>query len=95
MLYASYLPCCILSGTSAEEAKYFLAHHRVYKGPKLLVVFVAAILSGPALQPVLPATLIQFREGEVAWAADMKAIFSHFRGPADANYFSFFWKEVE
>jgi hypothetical protein len=97
----------LLSGTAAEEAKYFLVHHGVYKGPKLRVVFDAAapfkgkclndaILSGPALQPVLPAVLIQFREGEVAWAADVEAMFSLFRlRPADANYFSFLWREVE
>jgi hypothetical protein len=97
----------ILSGTAAEEAKYFLAHHGVYKGPKLRVVFDAAapfkgkclndaILSGPALQPVLPAVLTQFREGEVAWAADVEAMFSRFRlRPTDANYFCFLWREVE
>jgi hypothetical protein len=97
----------ILSGTAAEGAKYFLAHHEVYKGPKLRVVFDAAapfkgkclndaILSGPALQPVLPAVLTQFREGEVAWAADVEAMISRFRlRPADANYFCFLWREVE
>ena len=97
----------LLSGTAAEEAKYFLVHHGVYKGPKLRVVFDAAapfkgkclndaILSGPALQQVLPAVLIQFREGEVAWAADVEAMFSLFRlRPADANYFCFLWREVE
>ena len=79
----------------------------MYKGPKLRVVFDAAapfkekclndtILSGQALQPVLPAVLIQFREREVAWAADVEAMFSRFRlRPADANYFCFLWREVE
>ncbi len=54
------------------------------------------IFSGPALQPVLSAVLIQFREIEVAWAADVEAMFSRFRlRPADANYFCFLWREVE
>ncbi len=67
----------VLSEEEAESAKYFLAHHGVYKGIKLRVVFDAAapfqgkclndaILSGPALQPPLPSVLIQFREGAIA-----------------------------
>ena len=96
-----------LAGPAAEDARYFLAHHGVYKGPKLRVVFDAAapfkgkclndaILSGPALQPSLPAVLIQFREGEVAWASDVEAMFSRFRlRPADANFFCFLWKEPD
>jgi hypothetical protein len=53
-----------------------------------------AILSGPALQPSLSAILIQFREGEVAWASDVEAMVSRFRlRPADANFFCFLWKE--
>ena len=95
----------ILSEEEAASAKYFLAHHGVYKGPKLRVVFDAAapfhgkslndaILSGPALQPPLPAVLIQFREGAVAWASDVEAMFSRFRlNPADADYFCFLWQE--
>jgi hypothetical protein len=96
-----------LAGPTADEARYFLAHHGVYKGPKLRVVFDAAapfkgkclndaILSGPALQPSFPAVLIQFREGEVAWASDVEAMFSRFRlRPADANFFCFLWKEPD
>lgn len=54
------------------------------------------ILSGPALQPSLPAVLIQFREGEVAWSSDVEAIFSRFQlRPADANFFCFLWKELD
>ncbi|KAI9551057.1 hypothetical protein GHT06_007663 [Daphnia sinensis] len=62
-----------------SDAKYFLAHHVVYKGPKLRVVFDAAatfrgkclndsIIAGPALQPS------RFRLSE-----------------DDANYFCFLW----
>jgi hypothetical protein len=55
-----------------------------------------AILSGPALQPSLPTVFIQFREGEVAWAFDVEAMFSRFRlRPADVNYFCFLWKEPD
>lgn len=75
----------VLSEEEAASAKYFLAHHGVYKGPKLRVVFDAAapfqgkclndaILSGPALQPSLPSVLIQFRERAVAWASDVEAM---------------------
>ncbi|XP_045023365.1 uncharacterized protein LOC123467557 [Daphnia magna] len=75
------------------------------KGPKLRVVFDAAasykgkclndaIISGPALQPSLPAVLINFREGEVAWSSDVEAMFSRFcLKPSDANFFCFFWQE--
>ncbi|XP_045027713.1 uncharacterized protein LOC116922554 [Daphnia magna] len=80
----------ILSKEDAISAKYFLAHHGVYKGTKLRVVFDAAapfngkclndaILSGPALQPSLPSVLIQFREGAVAWASDVEAILRFFK----------------
>lgn len=55
-----------------SEAKYFLTHHGVYKGPKLRVVFDAAatfrgkclnysIIAGPALQPSLAAVITRFR----------------------------------
>jgi hypothetical protein len=96
----------ILSEEESLSAKYFLAHHGVYKGPKLRVVFDAAapfqgkclndaILSGPALQPSLPSVLIQFREGAVAWASDVEAMFSRFRlNPSDANYFCFLWQDL-
>ncbi|XP_057378039.1 uncharacterized protein LOC130700052 [Daphnia carinata] len=91
---------------SADTVKYFLSHHGVYKGTKLRVVFDAAamhrgkclndaILSGPALQPSLPAVLIQFREGEVAWASDVEAMFSRFRlRSCDTPYFFFLWQET-
>ncbi|XP_045035900.1 uncharacterized protein LOC116931615 [Daphnia magna] len=95
----------VLSEEEAASAKYFLAHHGVYKGPKLRDVFDAAapyqgkcfnnaILSGPALHPSLPSVLIQFREEAVAWASDVEAMFSRFRlNPSDANYFWFLWQE--
>lgn len=96
----------ILSEEESFSAKYFLAHHGVYKGPKLRVVFDAAapfqgkclndfILSGPSLQPSLPSVLTQFREGVVAWASDVEDMFSRFRlTPSDANYFCFLWQDL-
>ena len=86
-----------------SDAKYFLAHHGVYKGPKLRVVFDAAatfrgkclndsIIAGPALQPSLAAVITRFRAHEIAWASDVEAMFSRFRlSEEDANYFCFLW----
>lgn len=95
----------ILSEEDAISAKYFLAHHSVYKGTKLRVVFDAAapfngkclndaILSGPAIQPSFPSVLIHFREGAVAWASDVEAMFCCFRlNATDANHFCFLWQD--
>ncbi len=66
------------------DAKYFLAHHGVYKGTKLRVVFDAAahlrgkalndaIIGGPALQPALAAVITRFRQEECALASDIEA----------------------
>ncbi|KAI9554965.1 hypothetical protein GHT06_020249 [Daphnia sinensis] len=83
---------------------YYLAHHGVRKGTKLRVVFDAAapfkgkclndsILSGPALQTPLPSVILKFREGEIAWAADIEAMFSRIRlREGDARYFRFLWR---
>jgi hypothetical protein len=88
-----------------SEEKYFLAHHGVYKGVKLRVVFDAAasfkgkslndaMLSGPALQPALAAVVTRFRQYEIAWASDIEAMFSRFRLSAeDSNYFCFLWRD--
>ncbi len=65
-----------------SDAKYFLAHHGVYKGLTLRVVFDAAasfrgkclndsIIAGPALQPSLAAVITQFRAHEIAWVSDV------------------------
>ncbi|XP_032792710.1 uncharacterized protein LOC116929557 [Daphnia magna] len=81
--YASHVP-------DPASARYFLAHHGVYKGKKLRVVYDAAaafkgkclndaIISGPALQPSLAAVITRFREGEIAWASDIEAMFNRFR----------------
>ena len=88
-----------------SEEKYFLAHHGVYKGVKLRVVFEAAasfkgksqnhaMLSDPALQPALAAVVTRFRQHEIAWASDIEAMFSRFRLSAeDSNYFCFLWRD--
>ncbi|XP_057366955.1 uncharacterized protein LOC130687814 [Daphnia carinata] len=87
------------------DAKYFLAHHGVYKGTKLRVVFDAAasftgkalndaIIGGPALQPALAAVITRFRQEECAWASDIKAMFSRLRLSAeDARFFCFLWRQ--
>ncbi|XP_045028164.1 uncharacterized protein LOC123471199 [Daphnia magna] len=94
----------VLAPADYGPPEYYLAHHGVRKGPKLRVVFDAAapfkgkclndsILSGPALQTPLPSVILKFREGEIAWAADIEAMFSRIRlRPEDARYFRFLWK---
>ena len=89
---------------SDADVEYFLAHHGVRKGPKLRVVFDAAakfrgkslndsLLSGPALQTSLPSVILKFREGEIAWASDVEAMFSRIRmRREDARYFRFLWQ---
>ncbi|XP_057379669.1 uncharacterized protein LOC130701908 [Daphnia carinata] len=90
-------------------AQYFLAHHGVYKKSaserKLRIVFDSAaqfqgkclndaMLTGPTLQNMLPSVLIKFREAEVAFTADIEAMFSRIRlRPQDARYHRFLWRE--
>jgi hypothetical protein len=71
----------ILSEEEAASEKYFLAHRGAYKGLKFRVVFDAAasfqekcltMLSDPALKPSLQSLLIQFREGEIAFASNVE-----------------------
>ena len=71
---------------------YYLAHFGVSKpnSSKVRIVFDAVaifkgqclndcISSGPALQNSLACVLIRFREGEVAWSSDIKAMYSRVR----------------
>ena len=88
---------------------YYIPHFGVPKagGDGVRIVFDAAarfqgkslndaIISGPALQNSLPAVLIRFREGEIAWAADIQAMFSRIRLPkADRRYHRFLWVEED
>ena len=72
---------------------------------KLRVVFDAAnqfkgksvndcLEPGPCLQEPLPAVFSRFREGEVAWAADVGSHFSKIRLlPEDSRYFRYLWQE--
>jgi len=78
---------------AVQPPAYYLPHFGVPKFPgskDIRVVFDAtakyggrclngSICGGPALQNPLPAVLIRFREGEYAWAADIKAMFSRIR----------------
>lgn len=84
--------------------EYYLAHHGVQKGMKTRVVFDAAakfqgrcindcILSGPALQVPLPAVIITFQEGEIAWASDIGAKFSQIRlKEEECRFFRYLWR---
>lgn len=86
------------------DPEYYLPHHGVQQGNKIRVVFDAvasfsgkclndAIFSSPALQTPLPSVLIGFREGEIAWASDVEAMFSRIRlHPEEARFFRFLWR---
>jgi hypothetical protein len=90
---------------SDSQPEYYLAHHGVKKGKKWRVVFDAAakfngrclndsIHSGPALQNSLTSVIIKFREGEIAWASDVEAMFSCIRlRTKDSRYFRFLWNQ--
>ncbi|XP_045033912.1 uncharacterized protein LOC116935697 [Daphnia magna] len=90
---------------SDSQPEYYLAHHGVKKGKKWRVVFDAAakfngrclnnsIHSGPALQNSLTSVIIKFREGEIAWASDVEAMFSRIRlRTEDSRYFRFLWNQ--
>ncbi|CAB4034545.1 hypothetical protein M514_27252, partial [Paramuricea clavata] len=89
--------------------QWYLPHHGVYKKSsaekKIRVVFDAsakyrgkclndALLPGPVLQNELPQVLTKFREGNVAFGADIEAMFSRVRlQEQDARYHRFLWKE--
>lgn len=93
-----------VQGDALGDPEYYLPHHGVQQGSKVRVVFDAAaryrgkclndaIFSGPALQTPLPSVLIGFREGEIAWASDVEAMFSRFRlRPEEARFFRFLWQ---
>ncbi|XP_045028849.1 uncharacterized protein LOC123471498 [Daphnia magna] len=94
----------VLEDANYGPPEYYLAHHGVRKCTKLRVVFDAAapfkgkclndsILSGLALQTPLPSVILKFREGEIAWAADIEAMLSRIRlRQEDARYFRFLWR---
>ena len=82
-------------------------YKKVYgkKKKKLRVVFDAAarwkkkclndgMRRGRKLQNDLPKVLIRFRQGEIAFAADITAMYSRIRlRPNDARYHRFLWRE--
>ncbi|XP_045023412.1 uncharacterized protein LOC116935800 [Daphnia magna] len=88
---------------SDSQPEYYLAHHGVKKGKKWRVVFDAAakfngrclndsIHSSPALQNSLTSVIIKFREGEIALASDVEAMFSRIRlRTEDSRFFRFLW----
>ena len=91
--------------------QWYLPHHGVYKKSstekKIRVVFDAsakhrgkclndALLAGPVLQNELPQVLTKFRQGDVAFGADIEAMFSRIRlQKQDARYHRFLWKEKD
>ena len=94
---------------SEDGPSYYLPHFGVPKadGSGVRIVFDAAaehkgkclndaVISGPPLQNALPEVLIRFREGEIAWSADIQAMFSRIRLPAwDRRYHRFLWPEED
>ena len=87
--------------------QFYLPHHGVIKKTtrKLRVMFDAAapfhgrslidaLLTGPALQTQLPQISVKFREGKIAFTADIEAMFSRIRlRSEDARYHRFLWRE--
>lgn len=91
-----------------DRPAYYLPHFGVRKGVDAVrIVFDAAakfrgwslndaILPGPALQTCLPAILIRFRDGAVAWASEIKAMYSRIRlREEDRRYHRFLWVEED
>ncbi len=97
---------------TANPPCYYLPHFSVSKGDPedhkaIRIVYDGAAkfkgwclndatFSGPPLQNALPAVLIRFREGQVAWASDIKAMFSRIRlNERDQSYHGFLWTEED
>ncbi|XP_046450173.1 uncharacterized protein LOC124198385 [Daphnia pulex] len=95
---------------AAAQPAYYLPHFGVPKSPgssELRLVYDSAtkyqgsclndyITSRPALQNPLPAVIIRFREGAVAWSADVGAMYSRIRlNAADRLYHRFMWPEED
>jgi hypothetical protein len=95
---------------AAAQPVYYLPHFGVPKSPgssELRLVYDSAakyqgsclndyITSRPALQNPLPAVIIRFREGAVAWSADVGAMYSRIRlNAADRHYHRFMWPEED
>ncbi len=105
MGYASKVPASNLY----MDEQYYLNHHGVRKkgSQKLRIVFDSAakylgkclndaLLRGPIWQKKLPSVFIFFREGAIAFAADIEAMFSRIRmRPEDAAYHRFLWMEED
>ena len=95
----------------AVDDQYLLAHFGVYKKSakvkKVRIVFDSAapfrgkslndaLLTGPVLQNSLAAVLIRFREGAVAFTADIEAMFSRIRlREADARLHRFLFQDPD
>ncbi|XP_059091770.1 uncharacterized protein LOC131887232 [Tigriopus californicus] len=92
-----------------HSSQAFLPHHGVWKkcGVKIRIVFDSAakyegrslndcLLTGPSLQNDIFDIMIRFREGDVAVAGDIEAMFSRVRLlEGDARYHRFLWRENE
>lgn len=93
---------------AATHSAYYLPHFGVPKSPgslELRLVYDATakyqgsclndyITSGP--ENPLPAVIIRFRKGAVAWSADEGAMFSRIRlNEADRHYHRFLWPEED
>ena len=97
--------------TSMEGVGFYLPHHGVYKKSegkkKLRVVFNSGAIyrgrclndtlsTGPPPLNQLPPVIIQFREGEAGFTADIEAMFSRIRmRTEDARYHRFLWRDIK
>ena len=93
-----------------RPTRYWLPHFgvpKVPRQPELRLVFDAAakhrgvclndyVVAGPPLLNSLPSVLIRFREGAIAWSADIGAMFSRIRiDEMDSRYHRFLWPELD
>ncbi|XP_032782640.2 uncharacterized protein LOC116920627 [Daphnia magna] len=102
--------CRLSPEETASQSGYYLPNFGVPKipgQPELRLVYDAAaryrgrclndyIVSGPPVQNPLSAVVIRFREGAVAWSADIRAMFSRIRlKKEDRRYHRFLWPEED
>lgn len=87
---ANYLPIFGISKKGSAKVRIVFDAAAKFKGKS----FNDRVHPGLVLQNSLPRIIIRFREGEVAWAADIQAMFSRIRlRREDWKFHRFLWPE--